>query len=151
MLTPSLRRVYTSRAFLIAISASGACRLPTCLCASPCCERMKISHNGHSRLMALSVSRHPRVWRSALFRIRNRGLTHPRTVFPCRHARAHPIAVARSVAFEDVVELAPIDRTEIVVFARRAPLEIRIGHRDTEKIGLRNRLVDEALPELVVR
>src|SRR5512133_1533313 len=54
MLTPSLRRVYTSRALLIAISASGACRLPTCLCARPCWLRMKISHRGHSLLTVCS-------------------------------------------------------------------------------------------------
>src|SRR5438093_13170361 len=51
MLKPSLRRVYTSRAFLMAIPASGACRLPTCLWASPCWLRMKTSHSGHSCLV----------------------------------------------------------------------------------------------------
>jgi len=46
-----------ARALLIAISASGACRLPTCLCANPCWLRMKTSHSGHSLLMMLSLVR----------------------------------------------------------------------------------------------
>ena len=35
MLTASPRRVYTSRAFCSAISASGACTLPACSCGAP--------------------------------------------------------------------------------------------------------------------
>src|SRR5690606_14343355 len=37
----------------MAISASDACKLPTCLCARPCWLRIKTSHSGHSLLMLL--------------------------------------------------------------------------------------------------
>src|SRR5919199_2558673 len=49
MLTPSLRRVYTSRAACTAISSSGACREPTCTWLSPRLPRTNTSYSGQSR------------------------------------------------------------------------------------------------------
>src|SRR6266567_4018068 len=88
--------------------------------------------------------------RRALLRIRERGLAHPCAVLPRQDAGTQPIAVARTVAFDYVLELVPVDRTEIVVATFVVPLEERIGHPDAQVIGLRNRLVDKALPQLVV-
>src|SRR5438876_6960760 len=154
MLTPSLRRVYTSRAFLIAISASGACRLPTCLCASPCCERMKISHNGHSDRSIVSAPLRSlrRLLRAgcAFFRVGERRLPNPRALFPRLDARPQPISIARPIALDHVVELVPIDRTEIVMPTLAVPLELGIRYGDAEIIRLRHGLIDEALPQLVV-
>src|SRR5436190_24230860 len=103
MLTPSLRRVYTSRAFLIAISASGACRLPTCLCASPCWLRMNTSHNGHSFMSTSDVhsSRRLRFARGALFGMGEGRLAHPRSLVPGLDAGPQSLAVARPVALDD--------------------------------------------------
>src|SRR6185437_11532117 len=113
--TPSLRRVYTSRALRIAISASAACRLPTCLCASPCCERMKTSHSGHSFMGTPNPMVHAAFARVPLLRVRERGLAHPRAVFPRRHPRAHPVAIAGPVAAQHRVKLVPVDLAEVVV------------------------------------
>src|SRR4051794_11958612 len=49
MLTPSLRRVYRSRAACTAISSSGACSEPTCTWLSPRLPRTNTSYSGHSR------------------------------------------------------------------------------------------------------
>src|SRR5205807_10223430 len=83
--------------------------------------------------------------------MRNCRVAHPRAVFPSLHACTHAIAVARPISFEDAVELVPIDRTDVVVPSRLVPFELRIWHRDAEVIGLRHRLIDEPLTELVVR
>src|SRR5438067_1613714 len=147
MLTPSLRRVYTSRAFLIAISASGAWRLPTCLCASPCWLRMKISQSGHSLIVRSSITAHyasgrfPRPGR-ALLRVRHCRVAHPCAVLPCLDAGTQPVAVARPVALDHVLEFVPVDGAEIVMAAFFVPLQQGIRHRDTEIIRLRHRLID---------
>src|SRR5690349_12532888 len=49
MLTPSLRRVYRSRAACTAISSSGACSDPTCTWLSPRLPRTNTSYSGQSR------------------------------------------------------------------------------------------------------
>src|SRR3954453_8086782 len=49
MLTPSLRRVYRSRAACTALSASGACSEPTCTWLSPRLLRTNTSYSGQSR------------------------------------------------------------------------------------------------------
>src|SRR4029079_6260043 len=105
---------------------------------------MKISQSGHSWVpMPRLLSSH---LRGPLFRMRNGRVAHPRTVLPCFHARTQAVAIARAVALQHVVEFAPINRTEIVVPFRFIPFEVWVGHRDAEKIGLRNGLVDESLP-----
>ena len=78
MLTPSMRRVYTSRALRSAISASAACRLPTWSCESPRLLRMKTSQSGADGCRCscgrLSAARALRcVWRLA-------ALAHPGAV-----------------------------------------------------------------------
>jgi hypothetical protein len=47
--TPSLRRVYRSRALWSAISASGACSEPTCTWLSPRFPRTNTSYSGQPR------------------------------------------------------------------------------------------------------
>src|SRR5213075_1799894 len=108
---------------LIAIAASAACRLPTCLCASPCCERMKISQSGHS-VVIVDLLGSLRRARCLLLCMRHRRLAHPRAVLPRFHARSQPLAVARAVALDHFVELGPVDRAEIVVLALGVPLEV---------------------------
>src|SRR3569833_3280116 len=49
MLSPSLRRVYRSRAACTAISSSGACRDPTCTWLRPRLPRTNTSYSGQSR------------------------------------------------------------------------------------------------------
>src|SRR5436190_2039683 len=50
-----------------------------------------------------------------LFRMRDQRIAEPRAVLVGLHARAQPVAVARPVTLEHVVELAPVDRAEIVM------------------------------------
>src|SRR5258706_13801043 len=112
---------------------------------------MKTSHRGHSLIVRSSANAHHasrRLWRArrALLRIRERGLAHPRAVLPRQNAGTQPIAVARTVAFDYVLELVPVDRTEIVVATFLVPPEERIGHPAAQVIGLRNRRVDQRVP-----
>src|ERR1022692_1408055 len=83
--------------------------------------------------------------------MRHRGVAHPRALFPRVDARAQALAIARSIALDHVVELVPVDRSEIIMPALGVPLELRVGHGDAEIVRLRHRLIDEALAELVVR
>src|SRR5690242_2677538 len=99
------------------MEASGACRLPTCLCASPCWLRMNTSQSGHSCAMARGSEdaelMGARLWRSCragcalrtLGGMRERGLAYPRAVVPRLAPRGEPLAVARSVALDHLVEL----------------------------------------------
>src|SRR2546421_13039252 len=75
-----------------------------------------------------------------LLRMRHRCLAHPRALFPRFHPRPQPLAIARTVALDDAIELVPVDRTEIIMAARRIPLELRIGHLDAQIIRLRHGL-----------
>src|SRR5690349_9360497 len=124
MLTPSLRRVYTSRAFLIAISASGACRLPACLCAKPCWLRMNTSQSGQS-FISVSGLRGHRAF-GLLFCVCSGGVAHPRALFMGADASLQAVAIAGTVTLNHLVKLFPIDLAEIVVPALRIPLQIRI-------------------------
>src|SRR5947207_8893515 len=116
---------------------------------------MKTSHSGHSVLIGpprlrLSPLRCPlrgsnsrlgtarrrsfvtplRSLARLLLRMRNCCVAHPRAVFPSLHARTHALAVARPIALEDVMELVPIDRADVVMTSRLVPFELRIGHRN---------------------
>src|ERR1700694_4530567 len=86
--------------------------------------------------------RHPD---AMLLRMRHRRVAHPRALLPRVHARPKPLAIARSVALDNAIELVPIDRPEIVMLALGIPLELRIGHADAEVVRLRDSLIDEAL------
>src|SRR5882672_1557652 len=135
-LTPSLRRVYTSRALAIAICASGAWRLPTCLCASPCLLRTKISQSGHS--FFISMPSCGLRLRRGLVGVRQQRFPEPGAVLVRLHARAKALAIARAVALDDTVELGPVDNAEVVVTARFVPLERGIGDLQPEIFGLRH-------------
>src|SRR5947208_13384511 len=101
--------------------------------------------------LRLSCSCCRRVARCTLLRVGKRGFTHPCAVFPRFRACAQSIAVARTVALDDVVELGPVDRTEIVVRRFGVPLELRVGNGEAEEFCLRYGLIDEALPQFIVR
>src|SRR6476469_9166505 len=60
------------------------------------------------------------------------------------------LGVARPVALHHRHELVPVDGAEVVVAALLIPLEVRVGQRDTELLGLWHGHVDEALAQLVV-
>ena len=62
-----------------------------------------------------------------------------------------PLLVARAVALEDLLELRPVDRAEVVVAALLVPLEVRVGEGEAEGLRLRDADVDEAPAQFVVR
>src|ERR1700743_3143682 len=142
MLTPSLRRVYRSRAWCRAISASAACRLPTCTWLSPRLPRRNTSYSG--QLWSVTVGSR------LLRRVRERGRAHPGALVVRRLALCEALGVARAVARHDRVELVPVDGAEVVVAARLVPAQVRVGQRDAELLRLRDGHVDEALAQLVV-
>src|ERR1700733_8511631 len=169
MLTPSLRRVYRSRAWCSAISASAACRLPTCTWLSPRLPRRNTSKSGQlwsvtggllSRRLSfgLIVLRFlnliiPNDWSLnalGLRRVCQRGLTDPGAFFVGGLAPGDALGVARAVAGDDGLELVPVDRAEVVVAARLVPAQVGVGERDAELLRLRDGHVDEALAPLVV-
>ena len=121
MLTPSWRRVYTSRACSSAMRASVACTLPACLCSSPERARMKTSKSGHVAFLVCSC-RISSTARAAPARrcvassaYASGRLAHPAAVLVRALARLEPLAIAGAVALEHRVELAPVDRAETVV------------------------------------
>src|SRR5690348_16554706 len=104
----------------MAISASGACRLPTWRCASPCWLRMKISQSGHSfcidRFSSLS-RRRDLLAGSLLLGVGKRRFAHLGSLLPSIDARLQTLPVAGTVAVDDLVKLLPVDRPKIVVAA----------------------------------
>src|SRR5690242_4051267 len=94
--------------------ASAAWTLPTCLCSRPDRARMNTSKSGHSLATAL-ISRCLRGTLLTLLGVRDRRFAHPFTFIPRTTARFQPFPIARTVALEHVVELAPVDGTEVVV------------------------------------
>src|ERR1700734_1476432 len=100
-----------SRAACSASVASLACSDPTCLCARPLRLRIKTSHSGmFGVVIATSLNSGCGLRRQslfALFGIGLRCLAHPGAFLmrlaPCRQ----PIAVARAIACEHLVELIP--------------------------------------------
>ncbi|CPM42962.1 Uncharacterised protein [Bordetella pertussis] len=54
------------------------------------------------------------------------------------------------MALDHRVELVPVDRAEIVMAALGVPLQVRIGHRQPQVLGLRHGLVDHFLAQFVV-
>src|SRR5580704_16811459 len=113
MLTPSLRRVYRSRAWCRAISASAACRLPTCTWFSPRLPRRNTSNSGQlSSVMGGLLSRlRPfglivlRLLSRVLRRVRERRLADPGALVVGGLALRDALGVARAVARDDGLEL----------------------------------------------
>src|SRR5450756_548853 len=160
MLTPSLRRVYRSRAWCRAISGSAACRLPTCTWLRPRLPRRNTSYNGHAALA--SVMGRPGVgrarsgrwtlclWPPGFRRVRERGLPDPGALVVRRLTARDALGVARAVAGDHGLELGPVDGAEVVVAAFFVPPQLRVGQRDAELVRLGDAHVDEALAQLVV-
>src|SRR6202012_523488 len=98
-----------SRAACSASVASVACSEPTCLCASPLRLRMKTSQSGMfgvaiSLLRCLQGGALP-----ALLGVRSGGVAHPGAFVMRLASSGEPIAVARAVAGQHLVELGPVD------------------------------------------
>ena len=70
--------------------------------------------------------------------MRERGLANPRAVFPRLDARPHPVAVARSVALDHLVEFLPVDFAEVVVPALLVPPDLGVGQGQAEGVRLRD-------------
>src|ERR1700733_6593052 len=136
----------------MAMRASAACRLPTCLCSSPARERMKTSYSGQSLLMPslLKGSGDLRRAGALLGRVRRGRLAHPVSGVVSRPARLQALAVAGAVALEHRVKLVPVDRADEVVLRALVPAQLRVGNAQTEELCLRHGNVDELLPQLVV-
>src|SRR5579863_1012835 len=157
MLMPSWRRVYTSRACSMAMRASAACTLPTCLCSSPARERMKTSNSGQPKasgglpgsVMLASLCR-LRPAPGQLFSVRARRLADPAARLPGGASRLQSLAVAGAIAPEYGVEFAPVDRPAEVVLRGLVPAQLRIGNGESEKMRLRHGHVDELLAQLIV-
>src|ERR1700722_8395100 len=143
MLTPSLRRVYRSRAWCRAILASAACRLPTCTWLSPRLPRRNTSYSGQ----LWSVMSGSLVFRG----MREGRLTDPGTLVVRRLALREALGVARAVARHDGLELVPVDGTEVVALTRLVPAQLGVRERHAELFRLRDGHVDEPLAQLVVR
>ena len=65
-------------------------------------------------------------------------------------ARGNALRVARAVAFQYLVELAPVDGTEFVLLFGFIPAQQRVGHAKAQELRLRYGEIDELLPQLVV-
>ncbi len=77
-------------------------------------------------------------------------LAYPITVVVCFPARFQPLAIARPVALQHRLELAPINGTEAVVLTALFPAQLRIGNGQPEKLRLWSRDIDELLTQLIV-
>src|SRR5215212_1369527 len=138
MLTPSLRRVYRSRAACTAISPSGACSDPTCTWLSPRLPRTNTSYSGQSR--------------RAVARAGSTGTSGPVGTAPCPPsavrslltARLRPRSAPRSLALPAMLARASLSRScrvllgvrggglgdpGVVVAGRPAPRDADVVHR----------------------
>src|SRR5687767_3461179 len=101
--------------------------------------------------MAVGLRGRRRLRGLMLCRVSLRGLAHPGSVLvrvaPCLKS----LAIARSIALYDGPEFVPVDGPEIPVLRLFVVLESRIGKRQTNRLRLRHREIDEALAKLVVR
>src|SRR5712664_2938112 len=105
-----------SRAACSASVASLACSEPTCLCARPLRLRIKTSHSGVFGVAIMTSLNFYRGLRRrsstalALFRIGLRRLADPRAFVVRLAPRRQPVAVARAIAGEHLIEFVPVDR-----------------------------------------
>src|SRR4051812_48841285 len=104
--------------------ASTAWTLPTCLCSRPARARMNTSNRGHSFGVALmGTSRRLRRALLLFLGVREGRVTYPLAFVPCAATRVEALAIAGTVALQHVVELAPIDDTEVVVLSGVVPFQ----------------------------
>src|SRR5215213_4629632 len=103
-----------SRAACSASVVSEACSEPTCLCASPLRLRMKTSQSGVfgvAMTVPLSLFGGLRgLPAPAFLGIGRGGLAHPGALVMRLAPRRQPVAVARAVAGQHLLELIPVDR-----------------------------------------
>src|ERR1700683_1094945 len=66
-------------------------------------------------------------------------------------SRAQPFGIAWTVAFQDLVEFGPVDRSKLVLLLDRVPPKQRIGNGEVQKLGLRHGEINEFLPQFIVR
>src|SRR6266481_10225505 len=143
-----------SRAACSASVASLACSEPTCLCARPLRLRMNTSHSGvfgvaimTSLILFGGLCRLPLL---ALFGIGLRRLAHPGAFVVRLASRREPVAVARAVAGQHLLEFIPVDFAVFPVSRRLVLLHAGIGNRKPQILRLRHRGIDEFLPQLVI-
>src|SRR5471030_2287386 len=118
--------------------ASGACRLPQCLWSRPCLLRTNTSQIGHSLFIVA-----PLPLCSLLLRARGLfggvgegGFANPEAVVVCLDSSGEAFLVARAVAVHDAPEFFPVDLAVVVRLPFFVPLQVGIGQRDTENLGL---------------
>src|SRR5690554_2703975 len=148
MLTPSIRRVYTSRAFSIAMRASAACKLPTCLWSSPCLLRIKTSHKGHSAL-SLDISLFSFI-SLTFFLMGHRGFPHPSPFIMRPGSAFQSLPITGSPAFNDPPKLLPVNFSKIIVSPLRIPFQVRIGYLQPQIFSLWHRNIHKTLPQFVI-
>src|SRR5690606_101135 len=118
---------YSSRAFSMAMRASAACTLPTCLWFKPCLLRTKTSKRVHSDMSLSPRDGSGSVAFLLLFAgMGDSGFADPGTVFDSLAAGGDAFDAARAVALEHFVELFPLDFAEVVVAAFLVPLQVRV-------------------------
>src|SRR5580692_2068545 len=134
------------------MAGSAACTLPTWRCSRPARERMNTSKSGQSSSIAGSpqASGSGDGARGELGGMRRGGLAHPGALGMCRAARLEALVVAGPVALEYRVELAPVDRSDLVVSGGGIEAQLRIRDAEPEELRLRHGDVDELLAQLIV-
>src|ERR1700681_5073362 len=140
-----------SRAACSASVASLACSEPTCLCARPLRLRIKTSHSGvfGVAIMTLleSLCGLCRLSLCALFGIGLRRFAHPGAFVMRLAPRREPVAVARSVAGQHLIEFLPVD---FAVFPVPRPLVLfhaGIGNGEAQILRLRHGGIDTVVPQ----
>src|SRR5512145_940527 len=100
--------------------ASAAWMLPTCLCSRPERARMKTSYSGHCFccVMVASPSGSQCFAHAALLCVCERSVANPASAFVRTATRFDALAVARTVARQDLLEFAPVDLAKAIVLTR---------------------------------
>src|SRR5690348_4642630 len=139
----------------MAMRASAAWRLPTCLCSRPERARMKTSKSGQSLLMsrhlcscACGVGCRARL-RAAPAVLGGMGgsrFAHPPAILVGSAPRLQPLLIAGPVALQHRLELAPVDGAGEVVLGGLVPAQGGVGNGEPEKLRLRYGGIDELLP-----
>src|ERR1700728_4011412 len=98
----------------------------------------------------MSSRRASRAAPALFFGVRRRRLPHPGPLGVCTPPSGQALRVARAGAFENALELAPIDGPELVALLLLVPTQGGIGHGEPQEVRLRYGEIDEFLAQLVV-
>src|SRR3569623_1148463 len=98
----------------------------------------------------LSWDRSRRGPRIALGGMGHGGLTHPGAVVPGIAPRLHQLLGDRTFAAPHGVEFLPVDLAEVVAALGFVPLQVRVRHRQPDRLSLGHGDVDELLAELII-